>query len=65
MSKEKQIAITLTLPEANALMVMLDFSMEFDFLHEPIDLENWETMDMDAYKMLAFHKYKTWYKENV
>ena len=65
MTKEKQIAIKLTPREANALMVMLDFSMEFDILHEPIDLENWETMDMDAYKMLAFHKYKTWYKENV
>ena len=65
MTKEKQIAIKLTPREANALMVMLDFSMEFDFLHEPIDLENWGTMDVDAYKMLAFHKYKTWYKENV
>jgi len=44
---------------------MLDCSMEYHFLYEPIDLENWETIDMEAYKILAFHKYKTWYKENV
>ena len=65
MTKKKQITIKLTPREANALMVMLDCSMEYHFLYEPIDLENWETIDMEAYKILAFHKYKTWYKENV
>ena len=29
-----------------------------------IDLDNWENIDLEAYKLLAFHKFKTWYMEN-
>ena len=30
-----------------------------------IDLDDWESLDLTAHKILAFHKFKTWYKENV
>ena len=60
---ERKLSIELTPTEANAIMVMLD--SEIDYLSDSIDLTEWELLDLKAYKMLAFHKFKTWYKENV
>ena len=64
MAKEKTIWLQLTPIEANALMVMLD--AEIENTHEVcgISIRDWETLDLEAYKLLAFHKFKTWYMEN-
>jgi len=43
---------------------MLDGEMESQFMYQGIDLKEWETLDLEAYKILAFHKYKTWYTRN-
>ena len=64
MAKEKKIWLQLTPIEANAIMVMLDSEMEMVHVYGGIDLNNWEMLDLEAYKLLAFHKYKTWYEEN-
>ena len=64
MAKTDKVWIELTRTEANALMVMLDSEIETIHVHGGIDLKNWETLDLEAYKLLAFHKYKTWYWEN-
>ncbi len=64
MIKSKTLWLQLTPIEANAIMVMLDSEMEMVHVHGGIDLNNWETLDLEAYKLLAFHKYKTWYEEN-
>ena len=58
---ERKLSIELTPTEANAIMVMLDNEMENHF-SEGVD---WTNLDLDAYRMLAFQKFKTWYKENV
>ena len=60
----KTVRIELTPTEANALMVMLDGEMESRFRYEGLDLKEWETLDLEAYKILAYHKFKTWYMEN-
>ena len=64
MAKDKTLWIQLTPIEANALMVMLD--AEIENTHEVcgISIRDWETLDLEAYKLLAFHKFKTWYMEN-
>jgi hypothetical protein len=64
MAKEKTIWLQLTPREANAIMVMLD--AEIENTHEVcgISIRDWETLDLEAYKLLAFHKFKTWYMEN-
>ena len=64
MAENKTLWLQLTPIEANALMVMLDGEMESRFMYEGIDLKEWETLDLEAYKILAFHKYKTWYTES-
>jgi hypothetical protein len=64
MTNEKTISIELTRTEANALMVMLDSEMEGCFGFDSLDLNEWENLDLASYKILAFHKYKTWYMEN-
>jgi hypothetical protein len=64
MAKTDKVWIELTRTEANALMVMLDSEIEAIHVHGGIDLKDWETLDLEAYKLLAFHKYKTWYWEN-
>jgi len=43
---------------------MLDGEMESRFRYEGLDLKEWETLDLEAYKILAYHKFKTWYMEN-
>ena len=58
------LTLNLTRTEANALMVMLDREMENTYDMCGIDLNEWETLDLEAYKLLAFHKFKTWYWEN-
>ena len=64
MAKDKTLWIQLTPTEANAIMVMLD--AEIENTHEVcgISIRDWETLDLEAYKLLAFHKFKTWYMEN-
>ena len=64
MIKGNTLWLQLTHTEANALMVMLDSEMESRFQFEGLDLKEWEQLDLEAYKLLAFHKYKTWYMEN-
>ena len=64
MTKDNTLWIQLTPTEANALMVMLDGEMESRFRYEGLDLKEWETLDPEAYKILAYHKFKTWYMEN-
>ena len=64
MTKDNTLWIQLTRNEANALMVMLD--SEIENTHEVcgISIRDWETLYLEAYKLLAFHKFKTWYEEN-
>ena len=64
MAKQTKLWIELTPTEANALMVMLDGEMETRFRYEGLDLKEWETLDLEAYKILAYHKFKTWYMKN-
>lgn len=60
----KTVWIELTPTEANALMVMLDNEMDTIFTYEGFDLANWEMLDLTAYKLLAYRKFKLWYMEN-
>ena len=62
--KTDKLWIQLTRNEANALMVMLD--SEIENTHEVcgISIRDWETLDLEAYTLLAVHKFKTWYVEN-
>ena len=64
MAKDNTLWIQLTPTEANALMMLLDGEMESRFRYEGLDLKEWETLDLEAYKILAYHKFKTWYMEN-
>jgi hypothetical protein len=64
MAKSNTVWLQLTPIQANALMVMLDSEMETRFRYEGLDLKEWETLDLEAYKILAYHKFKTWYEEN-
>ena len=64
MIKSNTLWLQLTPIEANAIMVMLDSEMEMVHTHGGINLNHWETLDLEAYKLLAFHKFKTWYWEN-
>ena len=64
MAKQTKLWIELTPTEANALMVMLDGEMETRFRYDGLDLKEWETLDLEAYKILAYHRFKTWYMEN-
>ena len=64
MTKTDTIWLQLTPTEANALMVMLDSEMDTRFHYSSVDLDNWENLDLEGYKFLAFHKFKTWYMEN-
>ena len=61
----KTVWLELTPTEANALMVMLDNEMDSWLQYgEGVDITNWETLDLDAYKILAYLKFKTWYERN-
>ena len=64
MIKGNKLWLQLTPTEANAIMVMLDSEMEMVHTHSGIDLKEWETLDLEAYKLLAFRKFKKWYMEN-
>ena len=64
MIKGNTVWLQLTRNEANAIMVMLDSDIENTHDVCGIDLNDWETLDLEAYKLLAFHKFKTWYWEN-
>jgi len=68
MNKTDKVWLQLTRTEANALMVMLDGEMESileQSWHGNITtLADWETFDLDAYKLLAYKHYREWYWEN-
>jgi len=64
MTKAKTLWIQLSPMEAAALMVMLDSEMESRFKFEGFDLSDWENLDLEAYKLLAFRTFKKWYMEN-
>jgi hypothetical protein len=55
---------TFTPIEANAIMVMLDSEMESLLGYEYRGLEDWENFDLDAAKLTAYKKFRTWYNEN-
>ena len=59
MIKGNTLWLQLTRNEANAIMVMLDSDIENTHDVCGIDLNDWETLDLEAYKLLAFHKFKT------
>ena len=66
MSEDKTVKLELTPTDANALMVMIEADMEATFTFGDIDpINEWEHADLYAYKLLAYQKFKTWYKENV
>lgn len=66
MSKDTTVKIELTPTDAKALMVMIESEMETTFTYGEIDAINeWESVHLYAYQLLAYHKFKTWYKENV
>ena len=54
---------TFTPIEANAIMVMLDSEMENHLGYEYRGLEDWENFDLDAAKLTAYKKFRTWYTE--
>jgi hypothetical protein len=65
MAKSKTIWLQLTPIEANAIMVMLDSEMQtWHDYGGGISLQDWETFDLDAYKLLAYKHYREWYEEN-
>tara|TARA_R110000851_G_scaffold187134_1_gene336639 strand:+ start:597 stop:815 length:219 start_codon:yes stop_codon:yes gene_type:complete len=68
MIKTDKVWLQLTRTEANALMVMLDGEMESileQSWHGNITtLADWETFDLDAYKLLAYKHYREWYEDN-
>ena len=64
MAKQTKFWIALTPTEANALMVMLDSEMDNRFRYEGLDLNEWETLDLEAHKILAYHRFKTRYMEH-
>lgn len=55
---------TFTPIEANAIMVMLDSEIESYLQCEYRGLEHWENFDLDAAKLTAYKKFRTWYSEN-
>jgi len=66
MSKDKTVKLELTPTDANALMVMIESEIETTFTYGDIDpISEWEEIHQYAYKLLAYQKFKTWYKENV
>jgi len=68
MIKTDKVWLQLTRTKANALMVMLDSEMESileqGYHGNGARLEDWETFDLDAYKLLAYKHYREWYEEN-
>ena len=63
MSKDTTVKLELTPTDANALMVMIEADMEATFTYGSIDpINEWEQIDLYAYKLLAYQKYKTWYQ---
>jgi len=64
MIKGNTLWLQLTRNEANAIMVMLDGEIENTHDVAGSDMSDWENRDLEAYKLLAFHKFKTWYMEN-
>jgi hypothetical protein len=64
MIKGNTIWLQLTRKEATAIMLMLD--SEIENIHDVcgIDLSDWENLDLEAYKLLAFRTFKKWYWEN-
>ena len=54
----------LTQTEANALMVMLDSEFETMYCtYGCLDLDDWQNLDLEAYRIKAYHVFKTWYEE--
>ena len=63
MSKNKA-PLKLSPLEANAIMIMLDAEMQTIF-EEGIDpIADWELIHHHAAQLLAYQKFKEWYKDN-
>ena len=51
--------------EANAIMIMLDTAMQTIFIDEGVDpIADWELIHHHAAQLLAYQKFKEWYKDN-
>ncbi len=61
MPKKETKELILSKEEAMALMVMLDSEVETICDFDPI--ADWEFADLYAYQLLAYQKYKRWYKD--
>jgi hypothetical protein len=59
----KDITLYLSPIEANALLIMLNESLEMHFYHgDCFDHKDWETFDLDAARLTAYHKFRTAYE---
>lgn len=56
----KNISLDLSPIEANAIMIMLEESLEGHF-SEFGDLADWETFDLDAARLTSYQKFRTAY----
>ena len=61
--------LRLSKEEAMALMLMLDNEIQTTFVADTFispkldPIADWEFADLYAYKLLAYQKYKRWYKD--
>ena len=60
----KNMTLDLSPIEANALLIMLNEAIEMHFYHgECFDHKDWETFDLDAARLTAYHKFRTVYEK--
>jgi hypothetical protein len=65
-TQKSKRTLDLSPTEANALMVMIESEIETVFAPSEFDpIADWEFADLYAYKLLAYHKFKQWYMENI
>lgn len=54
----------LTAKEANAIMIMLEESLEAHFAANDFgDIADWEYFDLDAARLTAYQKFRAWYED--
>jgi hypothetical protein len=53
----------LTAKEANAIMIMLEESLESHFSDGFGDIADWEYFDLDAARLTAYQKFRAWYED--
>lgn len=58
----KNISLDLSPIEANAIMIMLEESLEGHFSYFG-DIREWETFDLDAARLVAYQKFRKVYED--